>query len=94
MDRIGISFTAPLTSDEVRDQYIRPLRAALEADHVGFYSNYLRQGDEQPGPPEHLLIFQVREFREGLHRLRMEFEKLPRPGEVQFHNLNPSDPMY
>lgn len=94
MDRIGISFKADLSCDEVRERYVRPLRTALESDHAGIYSNYLRQGDDDGGPPEHLLIFQVRDFRAGLHRLRMELQKLTPPEDVQFHNLNPSDPMY
>lgn len=94
MDRVGISFKASLTGDEVREQYVRPLRTALESAHAGIYSNYLRQGDDEPGAPEHLLVFQVRDFRAGLHLLRMEMEKLQRPAEVHFHNLNPSEPLY
>ncbi|MCA9233830.1 MAG: hypothetical protein KDA44_00050 [Planctomycetales bacterium] len=94
MDRVGISFKSSLTGDEVRERYVRPLRAALEGAKLGFYSNYLRQGDNDTGPQEHLLVFQVFDFHAGLRLLRTELEKLERPDEVHLHNLNPSDPMY
>ena len=95
MDRVGISFKSPLSGDEVRERYIRPLHAALEAAKAGFYSNYLREAGEHPdGPCEHLLVFQVFDFERGLRLLRTELEKLDRPAEVHLHNLNPSDPMY
>ena len=66
MDRVGISFKSTLTGDEVRERYVRPLRAALEGAKLGFYSNYLRQGDNDTGPQEHLLVFQVFDFHAGL----------------------------
>lgn len=95
MNRIGISFNSPLSPDEVRTRFIQPLRAAIEADYAGFYSNYLRQAEADPAAPdEHLLIFQVRDFQAGLHLLRMRLEELDPPPNVLFHNLDPSEPMY
>lgn len=94
MDRVGISFKSPLSSDEVRQRYIDPLRAALEAAHAGIYSNYLRQLDDRGDAPEHLLVFQVHDFQAGLRLLRVELEKIGVPGEAHLHNLNASDPMY
>jgi hypothetical protein len=95
MNRIGISFKSPLTPDEVRTRFIEPLRGRLEAEHAGIYSNYLRQIEADPSAPaEHLLVFQVRDFQDGLRLLRMELEKIGVPGEATFHNLDPSDPMY
>jgi hypothetical protein len=94
MDRIGISFKSPLSGDQVRERFIAPLRAAIERERAGIYSNYLRQLDENDGPPEHLLVFQVRDFQEGLRLLRLELERIGVPGEAHLHNLNPSDPMY
>ncbi|HMO83810.1 MAG TPA: hypothetical protein PKC18_02710 [Lacipirellulaceae bacterium] len=94
MDRVGISFQAPLSSDQVRLQFVTPLRTALESARAGIYSNYLRQQDDDDGPTEHLLVFQVREFEEGLRLLRVELEKIGVPGTANFHNLNPSQPMY
>jgi hypothetical protein len=94
MDRVGISFKSPLTPDEVRERYIEPLRAALEAARTGIYSNYLRQFDDRDEPPEHLLVFQVSDFEAGLRLLRLELEKIGVPGEAHLHNLNASDPMY
>jgi hypothetical protein len=94
MDRVGISFKSPLSADEVRERFIEPLRDALETTRAGIYSNYLRQLDDDDGPPEHLLVFQVRDFQEGLRLLRLELEKIGVPGEAHLHNLNPSDPMY
>ncbi|MBX3425618.1 MAG: hypothetical protein KF688_08065 [Pirellulales bacterium] len=95
MERVGVSFKSSLTGDEVRERYVQPLRAALEAAQAGYYSNYLRQPDDDPDrPSEHLLMFMVRDFQVGLRLLRTELEKLERPGDVQLHNLNPSDPMY
>jgi hypothetical protein len=94
MDRVGISFKSPLTADEVRQRFIEPLRDALERERAGIYSNYLRQLDPDDGPTEHLLVFQIRDFQEGLRLLRLELEKIGVPGEASFHNLNASDPMY
>jgi hypothetical protein len=94
MDRVGISFKSPLTADEVHERYIMPLRAALESSHAGIYSNYLRQFDGAEAPPEHLLVFQVRDFQEGLRVLRVELERIGVPVKALFHNLNASEPMY
>lgn len=95
MNRIGISFKSPLSSDEIRDRFIAPLRTAVEGARAGFYSNYLRQADADPAAPaEHLLVFQVRDFQAGLRLLRMELERIGVPGEASFHNLDPSEPMY
>jgi hypothetical protein len=94
MDRVGISFKSPLTAEEVRQRFIEPLRAVLEGEHAGIYSNYLRQSDPNDGPPEHLLVFQIHDFQEGLRLLRVELQKIGVPGEALFHNLNASDPMY
>jgi len=94
MDRVGISFKSPLSPDEVRTRFIDPLRAALEGSRAGIYSNYLRQLDPDGAPPEHLLVFQVHNFQQGLRLLRVTLEKIGVPGEALFHNLNASDPMY
>jgi hypothetical protein len=95
MNRIGLSFKSPLTPDEVLAQFIKPLRDRLEAEHGGVYSNYLRQVDpSRDTPDEHLIVFIVRDFQSGLRVLRMELQKIGVPGEVTFHNLDPSEPMY
>jgi len=95
MDRIGISFRSKLSADEIRERYIRPLRTALEEARGGVYSNYLRQDDPDGDlETEHLIVFLVRDFKEGLRLLRTEFSKLEQPDGVQLHNLNPSDPPY
>jgi hypothetical protein len=94
MDRVGISFKSPLSPEEVRERFIVPLRQALESHHAGIYSNYLRQLDPDDGPPEHLLVFHVHDFQEGLRVLRVELERIGVPGEASLHNLNASDPMY
>jgi hypothetical protein len=95
VNRIGISFKSPLTPDEVRTRFIEPLRDRLETEHAGIYSNYLRQADADPSAPaEHLLVFHVREFQDGLRLLRVALEKIGVPGEATFHNLDPSEPLY
>jgi hypothetical protein len=94
MDRIGISFKSSLSSEDVRQRFIEPLRGVLEGEGAGIYSNYLRQLDPDDGPPEHLLVFQVRDFQSGLRLLRVELQKIGVPGEAHFHNLNASNPMY
>lgn len=95
MHRIGIAFKSPLSGDEIRAQFIQPLRAAVETPHAGFYANYLRQADADPeAPAEHLLVFHVHDFQNGLRLLRVELEKIGVPGEATFHNLDPSEPMY
>jgi hypothetical protein len=94
MYRVGISFRSELTADEVREQFIAPLRAALEESRNGIYSNYLRQLDENEGAPEHLLVFQLFDFEQGLRLLRVTLEKIGIPGEASFHDLDPSEPMY
>jgi hypothetical protein len=95
MDRVGISFRSSLNAEEVRLRYIQPLRAAVEEDHVGIYSNYLRQAEaDSASPAEHLLIFQVRDFEAGLHLLRMKLQEIGLPEHTMFHNLAPSEPMY
>lgn len=95
MDRIGISFYSPRTPDEVRESFVRPLRKALEEARGGIFSNYLHQDQEDPEQPaEHLLIFEVADFRQSLRLLRTKLEELGAPWEVAFHNLNPSDLPY
>jgi len=95
MDRIGVSFKSPLPADEIRRQYIQPLREAIETPRAGIYSNYLRQADDKPEEPaEHLLMFQVFDFEKGLRLLRTAIETLGPPPELRFHNLDPSEPMY
>lgn len=95
MERIGISFRSTLSPDEVRDVYVKPLRSALKESQAGIYSNYLRQVDpDAVEPTEHLLVFQVNDFKDGLRVLRMELEKHGLPEGVQFQNLNPSSPGY
>jgi hypothetical protein len=96
MYRVGISFRSELSADEVRQQFITPLRTALEEARGGIYSNYLRQLDdgERDGPAEHLLVFQLFDFEEGLRLLRVTLEEIGVPGEASFHNLDPSQPMY
>lgn len=94
MDRVGISFKSALSADEIRAQYIEPLRDALESARAGIYSNYLRQADEDAEPAEHLLVFQVRDFQTGLQLLRVTIQGLGAPEGMMLHNLDPSDPMY
>lgn len=95
MERVGVAFRSPLTADEVRDRYVKPLRAALEGAGAGIYTNYLRQTDCRPGEQEeHLLMFLVNDFREGLRLLRLELEEIGAPEGTTFQNLNPSDPPY
>ena len=96
MYRVGISFRSELSADDVRQKFVYPLRAALEDARGGIYSNYLRQLDdgESDGPAEHLLVFQLFDFEEGLRLLRVTLEKIGVPGEASFHNLDPSQPMY
>jgi hypothetical protein len=95
MNRIGISFKSQLSPDEVLTQFIRPLRDRLEAEHGGVYSNYLRQADpSQDTPDEHLIVFIVRDFQPALRLLRTELQRIGVPGEVTFHNLDPSEPLY
>ncbi len=95
MHKVGISFRSALTPDEVRDKYIRPLRAALKEAQAGIYSNHLRQVDpDSSEETEHLLVFEIQDFKAGLRVLRVELEKLGVPGEVQLQNLDPSKPGY
>jgi hypothetical protein len=95
MERVGISFRSTLTPDEVRERYIKPLRVALQRDAAGIYSNYLRQVDpEAVEPTEHLLVFEVNDFKAGLRCLRLEAKKIGMPEELLFQNLNPSRPAY
>ena len=62
---------------------------------MGIYANYLRQADpESLEPTEHLLVFEVRDFKAGLRQLRVKLEELGVPEGTQFHNLNPSSPGY
>ena len=95
LDKIGISFRSLLSAEQVSDTYIQPLRAALKRNHDGIYSNYLRQVDPAADvPTEHLLVFEVNDFKVGLRTLRTELEKLGVPAGAQFQNLNPSTPGY
>ena len=95
MHKVGISFRSALTADEVREKYIRPLREVLKQAQAGIYSNYLRQVDpDAEDATEHLLVFEIQDFKAGLRLLRLELEQLELPGEVQLQNLNPSRPGY
>lgn len=95
MHKVGISFRAALTGDEVRGKYVRPLRAKLQEEKAGIYTNYLKQIDpDSANGTEHLLIFELQDFKTGLRLLRLEMERIGLPGEVQFQNLSPSQPGY
>ncbi len=95
MNRIGLAFRSSLAPEKVREAYIAPLLAALKQSQAGIYSNYLRQIDpDSSEPTEHLLVFEVHDFKEGLRLLRVELEKLDLLEGVQFQNLTPSSPGY
>lgn len=95
LDKIGISFRSGQSPDEVREAYVKPLRKAIQGAKAGIYANYLRQVDPDAiEPTEHLLVFEVHDFKEGLRLLRVEIEKLGMPEGMQFQNLNPSAPPY
>lgn len=95
MEKVGISFRSRLSSEEVNERYIRPLRQALQRESAGIYSNYLRENDPATDDPtEHLLVFEVNDFKEGLRCLRLEAERIGMPEDLSFQNLNPSDPSY
>lgn len=94
MEKLGVSFHSELSSDEVLSQYIKPLRTALQQARAGIYSNHLRQVDPQAESTEHLLVFEVRDFKEGLRVLRLELERIGPPTDMRLHNLNPSQPEY
>ena len=91
MDKVGISFRSPITPDEVLEKYVKPLRTALQKSSAGIYANYLRQVDlDAIEPTEHLLVFEVHDFKTGLRLLRLELEQLGMLEGMQFQNLNPS----
>jgi len=95
MNRVGVSFKSALSPEEIRVRYVQPLRAAIEEPHAGIYSNYLRQTDaDWNTPAEHLLVFEVRDFKSGLHLLRMRLQEIGAPEKLTFHNLEPSERLY
>ena len=95
MHKVGVSFRSELSADEVRKQYVRPLQSALVDAQAGIYSNYLRQVDpDEAAATEHLIVFEIPDFKVGLRVLRLQLEELQIPGQVQLQNLNPSQPGY
>jgi len=95
VEKIGISFKSQLSRDEIRDRYIQPLRTALEQSGEGIFSNYLRQADASlHEPAEHLLVFEVNDFKSGLQRVRTEMQRLDPLEGMLLHNLNSSSPAY
>lgn len=95
MEKVGISFHSTLSADELNSRFIAPLRAAVQREKAGIYSNHLRHDDPQSADAtEHLLIFEVRDFKVGLRVLRVELEKLGSLDDFALHNLNPSQPSY
>ena len=95
MEKIGVSFRSLLSPDEVRSTYVSPLQAAQKRDNEGIYTNYLRQVDPDAiEPTEHLLVFEVNDFKSSLRSLRLELEKIGAPENLMFQNLNPSQPGY
>lgn len=95
LHKVGVSFRSTLTADEVREKYIRPLRAALKEESAGIYTNYLRQVDPDASKEtEHLIVLELQDFKVGLRLLRLKMEELGLPSDVQFQNLSPSQPGY
>jgi hypothetical protein len=95
MDSVGISFKSGLSSEQIYRKYVQPLRAAVEQPHAGIYSNHVCRPDDDPqAPAEHLLVFLVRDFKAGLHLLRMKLQEIGQPEGTLLHNLAPSEPMY
>lgn len=95
MYKVGLSFRSHLTPEEVTTRYIHPLRDALQRNSQGIYSNYLRQVDPDAiEPTEHLIVFEVSDFKAGLRCLRLQAEQIGLPADFAFQNLNPSEPGY
>jgi hypothetical protein len=95
LDRVGLSFHSTMSPDEVRAEYVGPLRAAIENARSGTYTDYIYTAGADPTKPaEHLLMFHVRDFEAGLRLLRTALEDLKPMAGAAFHNLNPSEPAY
>lgn len=95
MDKIGIALRSEKSAESLRDDVIEPLRTALKEEKAGIYTNYLRQHDpDSEEPTEHLIVFEVNDFKKGIRVLRLTLDKLNLLEKVQFQNLNPSTPGY
>ena len=77
----------------MRHQFIRPVTESIQDGNLGIYSDYLMQElSEQPELAEeehfeHLVVFRVRDFKEGVDHLRRRFEELGAPAETGIFDM-------
>ena len=96
MWKIGVSLPSHEPAEQILARFVKPIRNSLREHGLGIYSNHLQQGGRESDdqPTEHLLVFEVHDFKLGLRHLRTEFEKLGAPGATTFHNLSDCEPLY
>ena len=100
MYRIGVSLPSARNRTALRDAYIKPVRQLMLENRIGFWSNHMVEGSGNRIDPtasplrQHLLMFEVYDFKDGVNFLREAFSKLRCPPSTQFIDLSNCQPLY
>ena len=85
MHRIGASLPSAWNRAALQDTCIKPVRKLLMENRTDPTASPLRN---------HLLMFDVYDFKNGVKFLREAFTKLRHPATTQFIDLNNCQPIY
>ena len=100
MHRIGVSLPSARNRAALRDAYIKPVRKLMMENRIGIWSNHMVEGHGDRVDPtasplrNHLLMFEVYDFKDGINFLREAFTKLRCPASTQFLDLSNCQPLY
>lgn len=100
MYRIGVSIRSAHDRDTVHRNYIKPLQRQMRRDNIGYWSNHLVEEEGNRHDPtasplrDHLLLFQVYDFKRGVNFLRSTLQDLHCPRSTSFIDLTDSLHLY
>ena len=100
MYRIGVSIFSAHDRTAVQSSYVKPVRKSMAEERIGFWSNHLVEGHGDRIDPtasplrNHLLLFDVYDFKRGINFLRESFSGLQCPPTTEFIDLTDCQPLY
>jgi hypothetical protein len=98
MWKIGVSFESTEPLENLKRRVVDPVAVSLQHGGEGIYSNHLQQDtarrEDGQAVIDHLLVFEVLDFKEGIRRVRTLMQEKMDPQAMRFHNLSDCRPIY
>ena len=100
MHRIGVSIFSAHDRSTVLASYVKPVRKSMMDKRIGFWANHLVEGRGSSIDPtanplrNHLLMFDVFDFKRGVNFLRESFSGLQCPPSTAFIDLTSGELLY